>query len=82
MAAEIEASVRFVIFFDEIRYLQTPQISRHILEVNKVGGVSRVDQGPTFYEESFGATFKVVAPTVLLLEVADHCWWLNIGGLL
>ena len=47
-----------------------------------MGRVRKVVHGPNFYAESFGASFKVIAPTVLLLEVPDHCWWLNIGGLL
>ena len=47
-----------------------------------MGGVRKVAHGPNSCAESFGASFKVVAPTVLLLEVPDHCWWQNIGGLL
>ena len=48
----------------------------------KGGGVKKVDLILTFHEGLFGATSKPVAATVLLLEVSDHCWWLNIGGLL
>ena len=48
MVAEIEASVRFVIFFDEIRYLRPPQILRHILEVSRWAGLEESTRDQLF----------------------------------
>ena len=37
---------------------------------------------PRINEESFGACLIFISPFVYLLEVAEHCWWLIIGGFL